>query len=108
MNRFPVDFTPEKVLNDKKQKRLKRLREKIEEEKSELRARILEEVTKDDKDKKWWIVPLDRNWEETTIIEIRLELEQNKWVLGYYPRKRCVVICTHYPSDEEQNTFFDS
>jgi len=107
MNQFPVDFTPWHVLNGKRQRRETKRREKIEKEKVDLRARIVETVTKDDEDAWWWKIKIDRSWHRETIGEIRLELLHQRWLLGHFPQHQAAIICIREPTKREITNFFE-
>lgn len=107
MNQFPVDFTPCNVLNGKRLRRERKLRERIDKEKAQLRATIVEQVTKDDQDAWWWKVPTDRRWQQETIEEIRLELLHQQWLFGYFPDYQAAIVCTREPTRREIAHFFE-
>lgn len=107
MNQFPVDFTPCNVMNAKRLRRERRMREKIEREKAELRARVVEEVTKDDEEAWWWRVPTDRKWEKDTIEEINFDLLNQNWLFGHFPHYQTAIVCTREPTEEEISQFFE-
>jgi len=108
MNTFPVDFTPSNVLNEKRIRRERQLREKIEEEKSIIRAKVVEEVTRGCEKKWWWPITLEREkrWEKTTFEELIGEIRQKGWIVGYFPEHLTLIICAREPSEEEIETFF--
>ncbi len=114
MNIFPVDFTPENVLNAKKLRREKRRREKIEREKGAFRAAIVEKVTQENEDNMdgneetwWWKVNVDKRWEESTFEEIQIELRVQQWLIQQFPHYESAIVCSRRPTDEEIKHFFD-
>ncbi len=115
MNTFPVDFTPDNVLNAKKLRREKRRREKIEREKCAFRAAIVEKVTQENEDMQvdgteetwWWKVDVDKRWEESTFEEIQNELRVQQWLIQQFPHYESAIVCSRRPNDEEVKHFFD-
>ncbi len=115
MNTFPVDFTPDSVLNAKKLRREKRRREKIEREKCVFRAAIVEKVTQEDEnvlyeneETWWWKVDVDKQWEESTFEEIQSELRAQQWLIQHFPHYESAIVCSRIPTtDEEIKHFFD-
>lgn len=108
MNNFPIDFTPYCVLKAKRAANERRLREKIEEEKRILRARIVERVTKGCEERWWWEISVENKnrWEHTTFLELQNDLTQKGWLLGHFPLYETIIICTRMPTNEEIEGFF--
>ena len=108
MDTFPIDFTPYNVLNEKRLRRERELREKIEGEKEELRTRIVQKVTKGNEERWWWGVSTESKagWENVSFEELAVSLKQKGWHIGHFYDYETLIICTRQPTEEEIEGFF--
>ena len=107
MENFPAEFTPENVLNERKRRREKALREKIEAEKVELSAKIVDLVMRGNDERWWWSMKVDKSYEDQTFEELNQQLSQKSWTFGYFPKFEKIILCTREPLPEEMVLFND-